>query len=78
MFEGQPPPPEGERWGQVHYAFEVPRDKLEGAVEHVRGEGVEVFGPVRLDWMGADAYQFYDPDGNLLEWWSPDPHQGRS
>jgi catechol-2,3-dioxygenase len=56
----------------VHLAFEVPRDKLPDAVEHVQGEGVEVFGPVRLEWMGADSYYFYDPDGNLLEWWSRD------
>jgi catechol-2,3-dioxygenase len=31
-----------------------------------------VYGPVRLDWMSADSYYFYDPDGNLLEWWSRD------
>ncbi len=78
FFEEHSPLPEGERWGRVHYAFEVPKDKLDRAVEHVRGEGVEVYGPVRLDWMGADSYYFYDPDGNLLEWWSRDPHQGRS
>lgn len=78
LFEEHSPLPEGERWGRVHYAFEVPKDKLDRAVEHVRGEGVEVYGPVRLDWMGADSYYFYDPDGNLLEWWSRDPHQGRS
>lgn len=78
LFEEHSPLPEGERWGRVHYAFEVPKDKLDRAVEHVRGEGVEVYGPVRFDWMGADSYYFYDPDGNLLEWWSRDPHQGRS
>jgi len=78
FFEERSPRAEGERWGRVHYAFEVPKDKLDRAVEDVRGEGVEVYGPVRLDWMGADSYYFYDPDGNLLEWWSRDPHQGRS
>ncbi len=72
LFEEHSPRPEGERWGQVHLAFEVPRDKLPDAVEHVQGEGLEVFGPVRLEWMGADSYYFYDPDGNLLEWWSRD------
>lgn len=41
-------------------------------VEHVRGEGVEVHGPVRLDWMGADSYYVYDPNSNLLEWWARD------
>ncbi len=72
LFEEHSPLPEGERWGRVHYAFEVPRERLDEAVEHVRGKGVEVHGPVRLDWMGADSYYFYDPDGNLLEWWSRD------
>jgi len=23
--------------------------------------------------MNARSYYFYDPDGNLLEFWSPDP-----
>ena len=23
-----------------------------------------------FDWMNATAYYFYDPDGNLLEFWS--------
>lgn len=72
LFEGQSPPPNGERWGQVHYAFNVPRAQLEEAVQHVGKQGVEIFGPVRFDWMNAVAYYFYDPDGNLLEFWSPD------
>src|SRR5688572_21273144 len=73
LFEGQPPPPTGERWGQVHYAFNVPRAQLEEAVQHVGKQGVEVYGPVHFDWMKAVAYYFYDPDGNLLEFWSPNP-----
>ena len=73
LFEEQSPLPKGERWGQIHYAFEVDRNELESAVENVRRHDVDVFGPVRLDWMKADAYYFYDPDGNLLEFWSPDP-----
>lgn len=71
-FEEKSPNPEGKRWGQVHYAFNVPREKLETAVEHVRGKDVEVYGPVNIKWMKATAYYFYDPDGNLLEFWSPD------
>jgi hypothetical protein len=31
-----------------------------------------VFGPVRFDGPPATAYYFYDPDDNLLEFWSPD------
>ena len=72
MEEHSPLPP-GQRWGKVHYAFEVPRVDLESAVAHVRAAGVEVYGPTRLEWMRALSYYFYDPDGNLLEWWSPDP-----
>jgi catechol 2,3-dioxygenase-like lactoylglutathione lyase family enzyme len=33
--------------------------------------GVDVFGPVEFEWMNAESYYFYDPDGNLLEFWSP-------
>jgi len=46
---------------------------LLGAAEHVRQQGHTVHGPVYLDWMKALSYYFYDPDGNLLEFWSPDP-----
>ena len=73
LFEDQSPLPIGERWGQVHYAFHVPRERLATAVEHVRSQDVEVYGPVHFDWMKASSYYFYDPDGNLLEFWSPDP-----
>ena len=73
LFEGQSPHPEGERWGNVHYAFDVAPEDLAAAVERVRSAGVEVFGPVELEWMNARAYYFYDPDGNLLEFWSAQP-----
>ena len=48
----------------------MPRNRLETAVEHVEGKGVEVYGPTHFDWMNATSYYFYDPDGNLLEFWS--------
>jgi len=73
LFEEYSPLPAGQRWGRVHYAFAVPRDRLQPAIEHVRESGVEVHGPMSLDWMRATSYYFYDPDGNLLEFWSPDP-----
>jgi len=72
LFEERSPLPEGERWGRIHYAFNVPRDRLEEAVDHVRANDTEVFGPVYFEWMGSLSYYFYDPDGNLLEFWSPD------
>ena len=64
--------PEDRQWGQIHFAFEIPRDRIDRAVVHVRSAGVAVEGPIRLEWMKANAYYFYDLDGNLLEWWSPD------
>jgi catechol-2,3-dioxygenase len=73
LFEEYSPLPPGQRWGQVHYAFEVPRADLEAAAAHVRAAGVEIYGPTHFEWMRALSYYFYDPDGNLLEWWSPDP-----
>ena len=72
MFEEHSPYPEGERFGRVHYAFDVARDDLEAAVERVRSAGVEVYGPVEFDApFNALSYYFYDPDGNLLEFFSP-------
>jgi catechol-2,3-dioxygenase len=73
LFEEHSPLPEGERFGRVHFAFEVDRADLEREVERVRSTGLDVHGPVEFDWMDARAYYFYDPDGNLLEFWSPDP-----
>lgn len=75
LFEEHSPLPEGTRWGNLHYALEVPGAKLAEAVEHVRRKDVEVHGPVRFEWMGADSYYFYDLDGNLIEWWSRDSPQ---
>jgi catechol-2,3-dioxygenase len=76
LFEEHSPLPDGERWGQVHFALEVPRSGLDAAVAHIRAHGVKVHGPKRLDWMRAESYYFYDLDGNLLELWSPDPAAG--
>ena len=58
-------------WGPIHYAFQVPEDRLAAAVDHVRSQGTAVYGPVAFDWMKAESYYFYDPDGNLVEWWAP-------
>ena len=73
LFEEKSPFPAGQRWGHVHFALRVERASLEAAVEHVRSAGSEVYGPIRFEAMQATSYYFYDPDGNLLEWWSPDP-----
>lgn len=73
LFEEKSPLPEGKRWGQIHFALHVPHQKLEDAANQVRGKGVEVFGPVNFKWMKATSYYSYDLDGNLIEYWSPDP-----
>ena len=72
LFEEHSPHPAGERFGNIHLAFVVPRARFDAAVEHVRDSGTAVYGPTRFDWMRATSYYFYDPDGNLLEFWSPD------
>ena len=72
LFEEHSPHPAGERFGNIHLALEVPSARFDAAVEHVRGSGTAVYGPTRFDWMRATSYYFYDPDGNLLEFWSPD------
>jgi len=72
LFEEKSPLPEGKRWGQIHFAFEVGRNDLEKAVTRVKDDGVEVYGPQQFKWMKAISYYFYDPDGNLIEYWSPD------
>ena len=71
LFEELSPFPEGERFGRVHFAFDVAREDLDESVERVRRASVEVYGPVDFDWMQARSYYFYDLDGNLLEFWSP-------
>jgi catechol 2,3-dioxygenase-like lactoylglutathione lyase family enzyme len=72
LFEEHSPYPEGERFGRVHYAFDVARNDLDAAVERVRAAGVDVYGPVAFDEpFNACSYYFYDPDGNLLEFFSP-------
>lgn len=76
LFEEASPYPGGERWGRVHLALNVPREVLEEAAAHVRQSDIPVYGPTRFDWMEATSYYFYDPDGNLLEFWSPDPNEG--
>ena len=71
LFEEHSPFPEGGRWGKVHYAFIVPRERLDEAVAHAQKHGVEVYGPVHFDWQDVLSYYFYDLDGNLVEFWSP-------
>ncbi len=72
LFEEHSPLPPGRRFGPIHFALHVPRTGLDAAVDRVRAAGVMVHGPKRLEWMKAESYYFYDPDANLVEFWSPD------
>lgn len=72
LFEEHSPHPPGRRFGNIHFAFEVARRDLDAMVDRVRSHGVTTYGPTRLEWMKALSWYFYDPDGNLVEFWSPD------
>jgi len=72
LFEEHSPSPAGSRFGRVRFALEVDRAVLEGEVARVRRAGVTVYGPQRFEWMKAESWYFYDLDGNLVEFWSPD------
>jgi catechol-2,3-dioxygenase len=73
LFEEHSPHPPGRRFGPVHFALETPRADLSAAVARLKAAGVAVHGPTRLERMRAESVYFYDPDGNLVEFWSPDP-----
>lgn len=73
LFEEHSPRGPRPRWGPAHFALEIERPRLEEAVDRVRAAGVEVYGPTPLPWMRALSFYFYDPDANLVEFWSPEP-----
>lgn len=75
LYEQYSPRPAGQRFGPVHFALLVPAANLEEAIQRVRVQGVEVLGPQRFDLQNAVAYYFYDFDGNLVEYWSPQDAQ---
>ena len=52
--------------GMQHVAFHVAPDAFDAVVEHVKGCGVNVIGPVPLGGRFWSAY-FYDPNGIRLE-----------
>ena len=52
--------------GMQHIAFHVEPEKFDELVQHVRGQGVPVIGPVALGGRFWSAY-FYDPNGIRLE-----------
>ncbi len=64
--------PRSPAFGAVHFALRVERADIEDALARLRGHGVEVMGPTRFEWMGAESWYFYDLDGNLGEFWVED------
>jgi len=63
--------PRSPAFGAVHFALRVERDDLPGALQRLRDHDVEILGPTRFEWMNAESHYFYDPDGNLGEFWTP-------
>ena len=45
-------------------------EKLYQAIGMVSRHGINIYGPKEFEWMNAVAYYFYDPDGNLIEFWT--------
>ncbi len=76
LFEEDSPMPEGKRWGPVHFAVRVERSEIESRLARVRAAGVDVLGPTYFEWMRAESWYMYDPDGNLAEFWVPDDAPG--
>lgn len=64
--------PRAPAFGQVHFALRVERADLGAALDRLREHNVEILGPTHFEWMGAESHYFYDPDGNLAEFWTPD------
>ncbi len=73
MFEEFSPLAAGRRFGPVHFAFQASPDVAGAAVGRLDAAGVRVHGPVRIDWMRSVSHYFFDPDGNQVELWTPDP-----
>ncbi|MCA9296127.1 MAG: VOC family protein [Phycisphaerales bacterium] len=73
LFEDHSPRPEDARFGAVHYAFHIARDDLDAMLDRLRRHDIDIHGPTWFEWMNADSWYFYDPDGNLLEYWVPRP-----
>lgn len=72
LFEEHSPHPPGVRFGHAHFALELAAADLPAGLARLRAAAVAIHGPVRFEWMRASSWYFYDPDGNLVEYWVPD------
>lgn len=72
LFEEHSPHPPGHRFGQIHFALHVPHADLPAALDRLRAHDVTLHGPTYFEWMHATSHYFYDPAGNLVEFFSPD------
>lgn len=71
LFEEYSPHPKKRRWGHIHYAFNVSSKNLNSLVKNIKKKGIKIYGPHYFKEMNAISYYLYDPDGNLIEFWSP-------
>jgi len=51
--------------------LEVNKENIELALNKMKNAGIKIYGPTKFEWMNATSYYFYDLDGNLVEYWSP-------
>lgn len=58
-------PPHGAR-GSVHFAFEVPRNEYDAALQKIQGAGINILH--QHVWKDSlRSFYFHDPDENLVE-----------
>jgi len=58
-------PPHGAS-GSVHFAFEVPKQEYEPAIQKIEGAGISILH--QHTWKaGLRSFYFHDPDQNLVE-----------
>ena len=61
---------EGE-WPKMHFALTVAESDVEAAAAALQEKGIDIEGPVFIEWMPAKSIYFADPDGHDLELCAP-------
>jgi glyoxylase I family protein len=57
--------------GATHHAFIVDREDFELAVQKMKGWGVKIHNVPNVDRPTGSGFYFFDPDGNLLQLYTP-------